>query len=193
MTEIKREVLEKHYIRDHFDHKFPDRINPLGDTPKEYRELTKYEYNKEHETRHRKFYGKEPNRSQETVYYYGWGSVMSDLCCRVSNLTAALIEKRKNANAALKDYLYYKELLKNGSLKWSDPLVRENLYKRKKQWIKASNSVIGAKAYLQQGSLIYNRFVEWYKATNDRISYLENELNDIKTKHYDTLRRIYED
>lgn len=182
MNELKREVLEKHYVRDHYDHRFPDKINPLGkDTPKEYHEIARVEYSKRRKSHCKKLHGKEDRRSSmETYYYYCWGSVLTNLCINVSDLTVSLAKKRKDAHIALEDYLHYKSLIKEGTLKWSDSLVRKNLRRRKQQWIKASNDVIGAKAYLQQAELLYSRFAEWYTATNERISSLEKEISGLK-------------
>lgn len=191
-SEIKRECLESRYIRDWDYNKKYRRIKPLDKgTPKYYHEVSKEESHKSSRNHTYPELGK--NNNTCAIYSTIGDDVMTCYAWSISSQTERLMGLRKQANSALNSYKGYKELIKNNTLKWSDPIVRNVLATKKKAWIDISNEIRKGKRILNQYSLQYNKFMEWYRLTNEYIFNLENELNGIKTKYYDTLRRIYED
>ena len=91
-------------------------------------------------------------------------------------------EFRNQANFALNSYKEYKELIKNNTLKWSDPIVKNVLATKKKTWISISNEIKKSKCVLYQYYFQYNKFMEWYRLTKEYIFKLESELHILEKK-----------
>lgn len=181
-SEIKREYLESHYIRDWDYNKKYRRIKPLDkETPKYYHKVSKEESHKSSKN-HRYFeLGKNkyhPHGGHTCAIYSTIGdNIMSCYACSISSQTEHITSLRKQANLALNSYKGYKELIKNNTLKWSDPIVKNVLATKKKAWISISNEIRKSKYVLYQYYFQYNKFMEWYRLTNEYISKLERELH----------------
>ena len=180
-SEIKRECLESHYIRDWDYNKKYRRIKPLEEgTPKYYHEVSKEESHKSSKNHKYLEFGKNkyhPHGGNTCAIYSTIGdNIMSCYAWSISSQTERLMGLRKQANFALNSYKGYKELIKNNTLKWSDPIVRNVLATKKKAWIDISNEIRKGKRILNQYSFQYNKFMEWYRLTNEYISKLEREL-----------------
>ncbi len=180
-SEIKRECLESRYIRDWDYNKKYRRIKPLEEgTPKYYHEVAKEESHKSSSNHRYLEFGKNkyhPHGGNTCAIYSTIGdNIMSCYAWSISSQTERLAGLRKQANFALNSYKGYKELIKNNTLKWSDPIVRNVLAARKKAWIDISNEIRKGKRILNQYSFQYNKFMEWYRLTNEYIFRLEKEL-----------------
>lgn len=180
-SEIKRENLESRYIRDWYYNRKYCRINPLDkDTPKYYHEVSREEAHKKSKNDIYLELGKNkyhPHGSHSCTIYSTIGdNVMSCYAYSISSQTERLTSLRKQANSALNSYKGYKELIKNNTLKWSDPIVRNVLATKKKEWIRISNEIKKGKHILNQYSFQYNKFMEWYRLTNEYIFKLEEKL-----------------
>ena len=181
-SEIKREYLESHYIRDWGYNKKYRRIKPLDkETPKYYHKVSKEESYKSSKN-HRYFeLGKNkyhPHGGHTCAIYSTIGdNIMSCYACSISSQTEHITSLRKQANLALNSYKGCKELIKNNTLKWSDPIVKNVLATKKKAWIDISNEIRKSKCVLYQYYFQYNKFMEWYRLTNEYISKLEMELH----------------
>ena len=180
-SEIKRECLESRYIRDWDYNKKYRRIKPLEEgTPKYYHEVAKEESHKSSSNHRYLEFGKNkyhPHGGNTCAIYSTIGdNIMSCYAWSISSQTERLMGLRKQANFALNSYKGYKELIKNNTLKWSDPIVRNVLAARKKAWIDISNEIRKGKRILNQYSFQYNKFMEWYRLTNEYIFRLEKEL-----------------
>lgn len=194
-SEIKRECLESHYIRDWDYNKKYRRIKPLEEgTPKYYHEVSKEESHKSSKNHRYLEFGKNkyhPHGGNTCAIYSTIGdNIMSCYAWSISSQTERLVGLRKQANSALNSYKGYKELIKNNTLKWSDPIVRNVLATRKKAWIDISNEIRKGKRILNQYSFQYNKFMEWYRLTNEYIFRLEKELY-ISEKQRESLKKSF--
>lgn len=194
-SEIKRELLESRYIRDWDYNKKYRRIKPLEEgTPKYYHEVAKEESHKSSNNHRYLEFGKNkyhPHGGNTCAIYSTIGdNIMSCYAWSISSQTERLVGLRKQANFALNSYKGYKELIKNNTLKWSDPIVRNVLATRKKAWIDISNEIRKGKRILNQYSFQYNKFMEWYRLTNEYIFRLEKELY-ISEKQRESLKKSF--
>ena len=194
-SEIKRECLESRYIRDWDYNKKYRRIKPLEEgTPKYYHEVAKEESNKSSSNHRYLEFGKNkyhPHGGNTCAIYSTIGdNIMSCYAWSISSQTERLMGLRKQANSALNSYKGYKELIKNNTLKWSDPIVRNVLATKKKAWIDISNEIRKGKRILNQYSFQYNKFMEWYRLTNEYIFRLEKELY-ISEKQKESLKKSF--
>lgn len=194
-SEIKRECLESHYIRDWDYNKKYRRIKPLEEgTPKYYHEVSKEESHKSSKNHRYLEFGKNkyhPHGGNTCAIYSTIGdNIMSCYAWSISSQTERLMGLRKQANFALNSYKGYKELIKNNTLKWSDPIVRNVLATKKKAWIDISNEIRKGKRILNQYSFQYNKFMEWYRLTNEYIFRLEKELY-ISEKQRESLKKSF--
>ena len=184
MDEIKRKVLERHYIRDNYyfhESSYDEYIKELRESGNEdeYKKVNRYEYDKERTSKWIRRYGSKDN-AKDILIYFGWGTVIADLQTHVASCSDGLKAARELANQAFSQYMNYKNLIKEGTLKWSDMVVRERMKVLKQSWVDASNEVQKRKSMLWQASLISSRFISWYIATNDKIQKLENEIKELK-------------
>lgn len=164
-SEIKREYLESHYIRDWDYNKKYRRIKPLDkETPKYYRKVSQEESNKRSKNYRYFELGKNkyhPHGGHTCAIYSTIGdNIMSCYTCSISSQTEHLMSLRKQANFALNSYKEYKGLIKNNTLKWSDPIVKNVLATKKKTWINISNEIKKSKCLLYQYYFQYNKFME---------------------------------
>lgn len=194
-SEIKREYLESHYIRDWDYNKKYRRIKPLDkETPKYYRKVSQEESNKRSKNYRYFELGKNkyhPHGGHTCAIYSTIGdNIISCYTCSISSQTEHLMSLRKQANFALNSYKEYKELIKNNTLKWSDPIVKNVLATKKKTWISISNEIKKSKCILYQYYFQYNKFMEWYRLTNEYISKLERELH-ISEKKRKSLEKTF--
>lgn len=194
-SEIKRECLESRYIRDWDYNKKYRRIKPLDEgTPKYYHEVAKEESHKSSNNHRYLEFGKNkyhPHGGNTCAIYSTIGdNIMSCYAWSISSQTVRLMGLRRQANSALNSYKGYKELIKNNTLKWSDPIVRNVLATKKKAWIDISNEIRKGKRILNQYSFQYNKFMKWYRLTNEYIFRLEKELY-ISEKQRESLRKSF--
>ena len=185
MNELKRHVIEKHYIRDRYFFK-DSSINEIEKqrSSKEYAAYNHYEYDKEKTSKWLRKFGVKDNK-KDLIIYFGFGNIIADCLVSISNCTTQLATAHENAHNVFMQYMNYKELIKNGTFSWSDYIVREKMKSLKKSWIDASNEVQRRKSMLWQASLISSRFIDWYIATNEKIAESEKKIeeleNEIKT------------
>lgn len=179
-SEIKREYLESHYICDWYYNKKYRRLKLDKETPEYYREISQEESHKSSknhtyfELGKNKYY---PHGGHTCAIYSTVGdNIMSCYALSISSQTERLRNLRKEANLILNSYKNYKELIKNNTLKWSDPVVKNALADKKKAWISISNKIRKEKCILNQYSFQYNKFMEWYQLTNEYIFKLEEKL-----------------
>lgn len=194
-SEIKREYFESHYIRDWDYNKKYRRIKPLDkETPKYYRKVSQEESNKRSKNYRYFELGKNkyhPHGGRTCAIYSTIGdNIMSCYACSISSQTEHLMSLRKQANFALNSYKEYKELIKNNTLKWSDPIVKNVLATKKKTWISISNEIKKSKCVLYQYYFQYNKFMEWYRLTNEYIFKLKRELH-ISEKKRKSLEKTF--
>lgn len=179
-SEIKREYLESHYICDWYYNKKYRRLKLDKETPEYYREISQEESHKSSKNHTYFELGKNkyhPHGGQTCAIYSTVGdNIMSCYALSISSQTERLRNLRKEANLILNSYKNYKELIKNNTLKWSDPIVKNALADKKKAWISISNKIRKEKCILNQYSFQYNKFMEWYQLTNEYISKLEKKL-----------------
>ncbi len=185
-SEIKREYLESHYIRDWYYNKKYRRIKLDKETPKYYREISQEESHKSSKNHIYFELGKNkyhPRGSHTCAIYSIIGdNIMSCYALSISSQTERLRNLRKEANLILNSYKNYKELIKNNTLNWSDPIVKNVLADKKKAWISVSNKIRKEKCILNQYSFQYNKFMEWYQLTNEYILNLEKKLYTLEKK-----------
>lgn len=179
-SEIKREYLESHYICDWYYNKKYRRLKLDKETPEYYREISQEESHKSSKNHTYFELGKNkyhPHGGHTCAIYSTVGdNIMSCYTLSISSQTERLRNLRKEANLILNSYKNYKELIKNNTLKWSDPVVKNALADKKKAWISISNKIRKEKCILNQYSFQYNKFMEWYQLTNEYISKLEKKL-----------------
>lgn len=179
-SEIKREYLESHYICDWYYNKKYRRLKLDKETPEYYREISQEESHKSSKNHTYFELGKNkyhPHGGHTCAIYSTVGdNIMSCYALSISSQTERLRNLRKEANLILNSYKNYKELIKNNTLKWSDPVVKNALADKKKAWISISNKIRKEKCILNQYSFQYNKFMEWYQLTNEYISKLEKKL-----------------
>ena len=179
-SEMKREYLESHYIRDYYYNKKYRRIKLDKETPEYYREISQEESHKSSKNHTYFELGKNkyhPHGGHTCAIYSTVGdNIMSCYALSISSQTERLRNLRKEANLILTSYKNYKELIKNNTLKWSDPVVKNALADKKKAWISISNKIRKEKCILNQYSFQYNKFMEWYQLTNEYIFKLEKKL-----------------
>ena len=179
-SEIKREYLESHYICDWYYNKKYRRLKLDKETPEYYREISQEESHKSSKNHTYFELGKNkyhPHGSHTCAIYSTVGdNIMSCYALSISSQTERLRNLRKEANLILNSYKNYKELIKNNTLKWSDPVVKNALADKKKAWISISNKIRKEKCILNQYSFQYNKFMEWYQLTNEYIFKIEEKL-----------------
>lgn len=179
-SEIKREYLESHYICDWYYNKKYRRLKLDKETPEYYREISQEESHKSSKNHTYFELGKNkyhPHGGHTCAIYSTVGdNIMSCYALSISSQTERLRNLRKEANLILNSYKNYKELIKNNTLKWSDPVVKNALADKKKAWISISNKIRKEKCILNQYSFQYNKFMEWYQLTNEYIFKLEEKL-----------------
>lgn len=179
-SEMKREYLESHYIRDWYYNKKYRRLKLDKETPEYYREISQEESHKSSKNHTYFELGKSkyyPHGGHTcAIYSTVGGNIMSCYALSISSQTERLRNLRKEANLILNSYKNYKELIKNNTLKWSDPVVKNVLADKKKAWISISNKIREEKCILNQYSFQYNKFMEWYQLTNEYIFKLEEKL-----------------
>lgn len=179
-SEMKREYLESHYICDCYYNKKYRRIKLDKETPKYYREISQEEAHKKSKNHRYPVLGKNKYHSHIShtcaIYSTIGDNIMSCYALSISSQTERLRNLRKEANLTLNSYKNYKELIKNNTLKWSDPVVKNVLADKKKAWISISNKIRKEKCILNQYSFQYNKFMEWYQLTNEYIFKLEKKL-----------------
>lgn len=179
-SEIKREYLESHYICDWYYNKKYRRLKLDKETPEYYREISQEESHKSSKNHTYFELGKNkyhPHGGHTCAIYSTVGdNIMSCYALSISSQTERLRNLRKEAKLILNSYKNYKELIKNNTLKWSDPVVKNALADKKKAWISISNKIRKEKCILNQYSFQYNKFMEWYQLTNEYISKLEKKL-----------------
>ena len=179
-SEIKREYLESHYICDWYYNKKYRRLKLDKETPEYYREISQEESHKSSKNHTYFELGKNkyhPHGGHTCAIYSTVGdNIMSCYALSISSQTERLRNLRKEANLILNSYKNYKELIKNNTLKWSDPVVKNALADKKNAWISISNKIRKEKCILNQYSFQYNKFMEWYQLTNEYISKLEKKL-----------------
>ena len=177
---IKREYLESHYICDWYYNKKYRRLKLDKETPEYYREISQEESHKSSKNHTYFELGKNkyhPHGGHTCAIYSTVGdNIMSCYALSISSQTERLRNLRKEANLILNSYKNYKELIKNNTLNWSDPIVKNVLADKKKAWISVSNKIRKEKCILNQYSFQYNKFMEWYQLTNEYISKLEKKL-----------------
>ena len=179
-SEIKREYLESHYICDWYYNKKYRRLKLDKETPEYYREISQEESHKSSKNHTYFEFGKNkyhPHGGHTCAIYSTVGdNIMSCYALSISSQTERLRNLRKDANLIINSYKNYKELIKNNTLKWSDPVVKNVLADKKKAWISISNKIREEKCILNQYSFQYNKFMEWYQLTNEYIFKLEEKL-----------------
>lgn len=179
-SEMKREYLESHYIRDSYYNKKYRRIKLDKETPKYYREISQEEAHKKSKNHIYPVLGKNKYHSHIShtcaIYSTIGDNIMSCYALSISSQTERLRNLRKEASLTLNSYKNYKELIKNNTLKWSDPVVKNVLADKKKAWISISNKIREEKCILNQYLFQYNKFMEWYQLTNEYIFKLEKKL-----------------
>lgn len=179
-SEIKREYLESHYICDWYYNKKYRRLKLDKETPEYYREISQEESHKSSKNHTYFELGKNkyhPHGGHTCAIYSTVGdNIMSCYALSISSQTERLRNLRKEANLIINSYKNYKELIKNNTLKWSDPVVKNVLADKKKAWISISNKIREEKCILNQYSFQYNKFMEWYQLTNEYIFKLEEKL-----------------